>query len=229
MNKKFSTLVAGLALVSSVASAALDTSIKLKEGGNDGLFQLSVGTTPNDSVLYLTKDDSLKLMKASDVTPGMFASTLWCVNVESFNQGQAPKFDFTNKAYGRILEISMDGLKDLPAGNVSDSLIVGGDINGWAFSSTFKDGVQTEKPLFSYFDNDSVVALEHHDGNALRAVKYHASEIADIDHTVFSLVKPSRMVLNAAALHTMLGMNADGESFKLSFNKTANGSGFDCT
>ena len=222
MNKKFSTLVAGLALVSSVASAALDTSIKLKEGGNDGLFQLSVGTTPNDSVLYLTKDDSLKLMKASDVTPGMFASTLWCVNVESFNQGQAPKFDFTNKAYGRILEISMDGLKDLPAGNVSDSLIVGGDINGWAFSSTFKDGVQTEKPLFSYFDNDSVVALEHHDGNALRAVKYHASEIADIDHTVFSLVKPSRMVLNAAALHTMLGMNADGESFKLSFNKTAN-------
>nr|WP_129731548.1 DUF6383 domain-containing protein [Parabacteroides goldsteinii] len=220
MNKKFSTLVAGLALVSSVASATtLDTSIKLKEGGNDGLFQIATGTA-KDSVLYLTKDDSLKLMKASEVTPDMFASTLWCVNVESYSQGQAPKFDFTNKAYGRILEISMDGMSGLPTGAVSDSLIVGGDVNGWAFSTTFKDGVQTEKPLFSYFTTDSVVALEHYDGNALRAVKYHAS--ATIDHTVYSLVKPSRMVLNANALHTLLGMNADGKSFKLSFNKTAN-------
>ena len=223
MNKKFSTLVAGLALVSSVASAqsTLDTTIRLEEGSNDGLFQIVAGTA-KDSVLYLTKDDSLKLMKASDVTPSMFASTLWCVNVESFNQGQAPKFDFTNKAYGRILEISMDGMSGLAAGAVSDSLIVGGDVNGWAFSSTFKDGVQTEKPLFSYFTTDSVVALEHYDGNALRAVKYHASDIASITHTVFSLVKPSRMTLDAEALHTMLGMNANGKSFKLSFNKTAN-------
>ena len=47
MNKKFSTLVAGLALVSSVASAAtsLDTSIKLKEGGNDGLLQMTASFT----------------------------------------------------------------------------------------------------------------------------------------------------------------------------------------
>ena len=221
MNKKFSTLVAGLALVSSVASAAtsLDTTIKLKEGGNDGLFQIATGTA-KDSVLYLTKDDSLKLMKATDVTPDMFASTLWCVNVESFNQGQAPKFDFTNKAYGRILEISMDGMSGLVAGAVSDSLIVGGDVNGWAFSSTFKDGVQTEKPLFSYFDKDSVVALEHYDGNALRAVKYHAS--ATINHTVYSLVKPSRITLDAKALNTTFGMVADGKSFKLVFDKVAN-------
>ena len=49
MNKKFSTLLAGLALVSSVASATVNSDIKLQVGPNDGLYQIAKG----DSVLVI--------------------------------------------------------------------------------------------------------------------------------------------------------------------------------
>ena len=220
MNKKFSTLLAGFALVTTVASAAVDSSIKLVEGPNDGLFQITTGTTPSDSVVYMTSDGELKVMLASAVTNGTFASTLWCINVEKQIQGQAPKFDFTNKAYSRVLEISMDGMNGLTEGELSGLLTAEGDVNGWAFSNTYKDGVETEKPLFSYFTTDSVVALMNSAGN-LVAAKYGADKTSTIS-TKYTLKRPSRITLDANALNTMLGMVADGKSFKLGFDKVAN-------
>ena len=57
MNKKFSTLLAGAALLGAVsANAAVDTSIKLKEGLNSGLYQLVEPISGN--VLSITENNT---------------------------------------------------------------------------------------------------------------------------------------------------------------------------
>lgn len=225
MNKKFSTLLAGLVLATSAASAAttIDPNIKLKVGSNEGLYQITSVATGN--VISLNSTDQLGLV-AANAAAANFAGTLWCINVDAYNQGQTPKFDFTNKQFGRVLDISMDGAM-AAVGHAAPSaqLIVGGDINGWAFSSTYADGVEIAQPLFSYYKADSVVALKAA-GNQIVGVKLGANEVEAVtsaDNTYqFSLKRPDRLTLDAAALNTMLGMNPTGNSFKLSFDKVAN-------
>ena len=225
MNKKFSTLLAGLVLASSAVSAqtTIDTSIKLKVGSNEGLYQIqsvSAGT-----VVSLDANDKLGLLPANAAAAN-FAGTLWCINVDAYNQGQTPKFDFTNKQHGRVLDISMEGaMATVSHATSSPQLVVGGDINGWAFSSTYADGVEIKQPLFSYYKADSVVALRAN-GSEIVGVKLGANEVQAVtsaDPTYqFSLKRPDRLTLDAAALNTMLGMNPTGTSFKLTFEKVAN-------
>ena len=219
MNKKFSTLLAGLALVSSVASAAVNPDIKLQVGPNEGLYQIAKG----DSVLAIDADGNFVFKEGAAVLAADLASTLWCVNIDAQSQGQNPKFDFTNKKEGRLLEVFMDeALKELAEETASSPLAVNdeADINGWAFSSTYAEGIEEEKPLYSYFTADSVIALEQV-GDDLVAMKYGADKVGDIA-AKYTLKKPSRITLNAAALNTMLGLNANGTSFKLTFEQTAN-------
>ena len=219
MNKKFSTLLAGLALVSSVASAAVNSDIKLQVGPNDGLYQIAKG----DSVLAIDAAGNFVFKESATVAAADLASTLWCVNIDAQSQGQNPKFDFTNKKEGRLLEVFMDeALKDLAEETASSPLVVNdeADVNGWAFSSTYAEGIEEDKPLYSYFTADSVIALEQV-GDDLVAMKYGADKVGDIA-AKYTLKKPSRITLNAVALNTMLGLNANGTSFKLTFEQTAN-------
>ena len=219
MNKKFSTLLAGLALVSSVASAAVNSDIKLQVGPNDGLYQIAKG----DSVLAIDAAGNFVFKESATVAATDLASTLWCVNIDAQSQGQNPKFDFTNKKEGRLLEVFMDeALKDLAEETASSPLVVNdeADVNGWAFSSTYAEGIEEDKPLYSYFTADSVIALEQV-GDDLVAMKYGADKVGDIA-AKYTLKKPSRITLNAVALNTMLGLNANGTSFKLTFEQTAN-------
>ncbi|KKB46387.1 hypothetical protein HMPREF1212_03881 [Parabacteroides sp. HGS0025] len=216
MNKKFSTLLAGLALVSSVASAA---DIKLELGPNEELYQITNATA--DSVLAI--DNGKFVFKVLPVAANEVASTLWCVNVDTYVQGQAPKFDFTNKKEARLLELSEDVLTGLGEAEQSQGLELSdnADINGWAFSSTYADEVEDNKPLFSYFAADSIVALERDGSGNIVATKYHAREISNLTTYTYSLKKPDRMILDKEALNTLLGMNPTSESFKLSFEQTA--------
>lgn len=219
MNKKFSTLLAGLALASSVASAA---DIQLNVGSNDGLYQIKSG-----SKVLAIQNDAFVLVDPTTLDAADLASTLWCVTIDDFKQGQTPLFDFRNKKEGRLLEVYMDAaMKGLTAGAKSDPLEVSdeADINGWAFSSTYKEEVEDNKPLFSYFTADSILALEV-SGSDLVAAKYSAKQIGSLS-AQFSLVKPSRMTLNADALNTLLGMNSTGTSFKLTYDKQATGNVF---
>ena len=225
MNKKFTTLLAGLVLASSAVSAqtSIDTSIKLKVGPNDGLYQIVSATNPNLAIV-LGADDKLSAEDISTPDAANFASTLWCIDVDAYNQGQTPKFDFTNKQYGRILDISKDGeIADAKPGFPSAQLTVGGDVSGWAFSSIYGDGVEVNKPLFSYYKADSVVALKVV-GNTIVGVKMGANQVATETGDPsfkFSLKKPARITLNAKALNTLLGTKDKGTSFKMTFKETA--------
>ena len=114
MNKKFSTLLAGVALLSAMSANAQTTPAqnvlptangaysigKLVEGANSGLFQLK--DEASGKVLSMDEDGVLSLVASSSTSTGL-ANTLWCVTVSSENQGQAPKFDFMNKGTGLSL------------------------------------------------------------------------------------------------------------------------------
>ena len=98
MNKKFSTLLAGMALLSVMSVNAQTTPSRvdpetvlgqewrlggLKEGANSGLYQLKVmdGTTPAYLAMELnrgTGDYELRVYSASEAKNNLEA-TLWCV------------------------------------------------------------------------------------------------------------------------------------------------------
>ena len=84
---------------------------------------------------------------------------MWCVTVDAENQGQNPKYDFTNKI-GKFLGLEISTIKGKAAAPLAAvPAVVGGDLSGWKFSPVFKNGVE-KSVLYSYFTNDSVIGLK---------------------------------------------------------------------
>ncbi|RHJ82440.1 DUF6383 domain-containing protein [Parabacteroides sp. AM08-6] len=237
MNKKFSTLLASalLAVSSFSANAANVTadavpSLSLTE--DNGLVQIAVGDPTSDITDYLAiENDSLKLVPAANAQGDLFLNTLWCVTVEKYNQGQAVKYKFTNKATSQELNISSDYLKDVVAGGKTDNLevAVDGDITGWAFSNNLGT-LATEKPMYYYFDTDSVVAFVKGDqaldgvNYAVKLQKYESTYDNDYSGALaFSLVYANEMTLSAKQINSMLGMlEDDTDGVKLAFTPNKN-------
>ena len=216
MNKKFSTFLAGAALLSamSVSAAPGDAVQSLKLGKNAGLYQLTV---TGDKVLSMDADGKLTVVTAPTTSTGL-ANTLWCVEVATQVQGQAPKFDFVNKGTERRLDITMAGLEGLTEHELSNSPIeVGGEISGWAFSKTYEELVPN-MPLFSYFTTDSVVGFIL-DGEKVAVTKSSAKDanVAAANFTKFTLKSSKTVTLKAEELNTILGIQAADKGVKLTF------------
>ncbi|RHR56977.1 hypothetical protein DWW90_11635 [Parabacteroides sp. AF17-28] len=225
MNKKFSTLVAGAALllgaVSANAQVGFDGDIKLKEGQSENLYQIQIKGG------YLTINETGKLDTVNTVTSKNLARTLWCVTVGKEVQGQQPKFDFLNKGAQAYLDVTMDGLAGAAyAPEVSypaaDTAAVGGEIGGWAYSSVYKNGIELNKPLFSYFTPDSVVGLVI-DGSVVKLKKTSADKIATVFTDSVSLVKADAIELNAEEINTVLGSQKATDGVDLTFTPDVKG------
>lgn len=229
MNRKIIYLLIGFLLACFTTMAnIIDQTIKLKLGANEGMYQI-VSSANNDLAIVLEADGKISTANIASLDASTYAKSLWVIHVDGFDQGQAPKFDFTNKMYGYLLDVAMeDGMGDALGGGVSSpQLSVGGSINGWAFSSIYAIGVETDKPLFSYYKTDSVVALKLDEINkVIVGVKLGADKvktITDGDPAYrFSFKKPAHIPLNAEALNTMLGAKPKGTSFNLKFKEEAN-------
>ncbi len=224
MNKRFSTLLASALLAVGSFSVNAQTNVpSLALGDNEGLYQLK---TDNDSLLAI-ENDSLKLMKGA-YADSLILNTLWCVNVKSYDQGQAIKFEFRNKATGQVLDVAEDYLEGLGLNTNSDDLEVGGAIGGWAFSNAVNP-LQSSKPLYYYFAPDSVVALNYSantDGNGNRYVALQ-KQLAKYDNdyavTKFTLVEAAALTLTANQINTILGTQEDATAgVKLTFVKDKN-------
>ena len=211
MNKKFSTLLAGVALLGAMsANAAVNSNIVLSEGANSGLYQLE-----NESGNYLSMgaDGKLTVTQSANLTSDNLASTLWCVTVTEEGFGKEPIYDFLNKATGQYLTVTLDGLQGVPAANLfattQGQVVAGGEIEGWAFSKVYASGVEENRPLYSYFTKDSVVAI-HTANNQVGLKKMLATEVETLvssnDLVTFSLKEANPMVLSARAINTIFGM-----------------------
>ncbi len=229
MNRKIIYLLTGLLLACFTTMAGvIDQTIKLKLGANEGMYQI-VSSKCSGRAIVLEADGKIGTAEIASLDASTYAKSLWVIHVDGYDQGQAPKFDFTNKMYGYLLDIAMEGdMGDALGHNISSpQLSVGGNINGWAFSSTSANGVETDKPLFSYYKTDSVVVLKlDKDKNAIVGVKLGANEVKTVTEGDpafrFSLKKPEHITLNAEALNTMLGVKPKDTSFNLKFKEEAN-------
>ena len=228
MNKKFSTLLAGtlLAVGSFSANAALDNVPSLSLTEDNGLVQIA-----DASGAYLAiENDSLKLVSTANATGDLFLNTLWCVKVEKFNQGQAVKYVFTNKATSQELSVSPDYLTGV-ATNTADLTVSdnAADITGWAFSNTLNP-LATEKPLYYYFNADSVAAFAASSATDAAGNKYVQLQKFEGEYTneyaaasQFTLVRAAEMTLTAKQINTILGTQQDDKfGVKLTFTPNKN-------
>ena len=136
MNKKFSTLAVAAMLASAFTAYAGpgDVVTKLAEGNNGKQYQLRaiVGSSDEGYLTLKGNDGALKLTPAASLSE--IGESLWCVNVTLENQGKNPIFDFTNKANGALLDVTVGGWSGWSGGISSNEAQVGGEISGWEFT-----------------------------------------------------------------------------------------------
>ena len=217
MNKKFSTLLAGVALFGATSAFAGNNVPSLIEGTNDGLYQLK---TPGN--LYLAVNAKGELVTVDNVTADNVASTLWCTTVTVENQGKAPIYDFVNKGAEALLSVTMDDFAKNAMQTTKNSL-VGGEIAGWAFSGTYANALEANRPLYSYFQEDSVVGLVLKGTNVrLKKAGGKAADISGAKFATFTLVEADGIALNAKQINTKLGIQDAANGVKLTFNPDRN-------
>ena len=216
MNKKFSTLLAGVALFGATSAFAGNNVPSLIEGTNDGLYQLKTGN------LYLAVNTKGELVTVDNVTADNVASTLWCTTVTVENQGKAPIYDFVNKGAEALLSVTMDDFAKNAMQTTKNSF-VGGEIAGWAFSGTYANALETNRPLYSYFQEDSVVGLVLEGSNVrLKKAGGKATDISGAKFATFTLVEADGIALNARQINTKLGIQDAANGVKLTFNPDRN-------
>ena len=217
MNKKFSTLLAGVALFGATSAFAGNNVPSLIEGTNDGLYQLKI---PGN--LYLAVNAKGELVTVDNVTADNVASTLWCTTVTVENQGKAPIYDFVNKGAEALLSVTMDDFAKNAMQTTKNSLI-GGEIAGWAFSGTYANALEANRPLYSYFQEDSVVGLVLEGTNVrLKKAGGKAADISGAKFATFTLVEADGIALNVKQINTKLGIQDAANGVKLTFNPDRN-------
>ncbi|WP_455643514.1 DUF6383 domain-containing protein [Parabacteroides sp.] len=231
MNKKFSTLVAGVALFGAMAANAT-TPVTSLQKTNDGLYQLEFEATPGGTKSYLSMSESGALYLEDAIASDNLTKSLWCVEVTEEGFGKAPIFDFTNKATGQRLDIQFAGtlLEGLNVNNAAtspdaDSTRVGGEVSGWAFSTQYTANLQGKRTLYSYFKGDSVIGLVKDAATDKILVKKMGASDAYADAedatgtalTKFTLVEADVIQLNAATINTFFGLQDKSKGVALKF------------
>ena len=183
MNKKFSTLAVAAMLASAFTAYAGpgdgDVVSYLTEGNTTKSYQLHAvyGLEQSEKELgYLTLNGNDQLTFVKDDADSKFSleaggytrgASLWCVSVTRENDGKNPIFDFTNKAYGKVLDVTVGGYNTSGAGwssfttnSVANALNhIGGEIAGWEFTPILGKGGNS--PIYMFGDTDLADATHY--------------------------------------------------------------------
>ena len=226
MNKKFSTLLAGVALLGAMSANAAGNPVTSLDTSKEYLYQLMY-TATDPYLLGMDANGKLIPVKEADVTSTNLASTLWCVEVVDENEGKNVIYNFVNKSTGQRLDIAYSGtaLEGLEKEKVSGAdVTVGGEIAGWAFSPQYKSGMKPAT-VYSHFKTDSVIGLYATDA-AIDVKKAGSADAAGeaLDSpaifTQFTLQTANPVRLEAAEINSILGTlegDAVKEGIKLGF------------
>ncbi|MDR1645119.1 MAG: DUF6383 domain-containing protein [Tannerellaceae bacterium] len=262
MNKKFFTLMAGALVLAASFGTANAQRTEIEAGSPvvkfstfpnapGGLYQLravdydlSAGALGLGDYVLVAKDGGkldLDTVGIGADYSGIYGESLWCVSFSEENEGQRPKIDFSNKSTGFQLKVSESDVTEQGPVNLSFGLR-----GGWNFSATYKNVVQEQQPLYTYFTHDSVLVLgvEQIDINSsgyledsLVVYKALASKLNETDdwgyepgftltgpnHSatlrtlLFTIETPKELFLTADEYNTILGTQAYGPK-KLTFN-----------
>ena len=220
MNKKFSTLLAGIMLASAFTAGA-QTAVNKYENGKSYLLSAEVSGTKYALTVESDATDpdygKLSVVNQSTVNQSIQSTNeaLWTVSFTEGVSGNAPKFTFINKATGLTLSLNTtDKDKD---GEVDD-LKIAGSISEWLNTSMTDNGESSlsAAPLYSYIEANKVVYLDITNG-ALTAkidspdAAASASAFAPYEAAIINN-------LTADDLNTQLQTAEDGW-FNLTFNR----------
>ena len=206
MNKKFSTLMAGLMLASafSVSAQSITNAPTKTDKYVNGKYYM-LGT--DDNVLAVQSDATagsnyaygeLKMVDLdqpgvanADWTLAQTREALWQVTITSGEAGNAPKYSFVNVATGMTLSVSIPtkNYSDI-SGNDKSEAIIGEDgelmisggymewLNGGA--NSYKTNASSGQAFYSYVNNTDVVFLTYNTtDNELVAVRDKYNKMAD--------------------------------------------------
>ena len=272
MNKKFSTLAVAAMLASAFTAYAGpgdgDVVTYLTKGNNGDAYQLygvygEKGSEQQLGFLTLNGDDQLTFKKIQGTGENKFVNfaqeagdytlggSLWCVNVTRENDGKNPIFDFTNKAYGKVLDVTVGGYNTSNSGwsdlsgadgvRVADLKHIGGEVAGWEFSPLLGASNASTKmfgyngsiyddtktginyyALRSYINENRVATLIYNDKKIQVAV-LKADNLDEVKEVEikFVLNEARNVNLTADEFNTVLFTQKD--NFKsLTFDKNAN-------
>ncbi|MBP3517053.1 MAG: hypothetical protein J6K31_01320 [Parabacteroides sp.] len=242
MNKKFSTLVAGLLLASSIGTVNADVingsfakyltapgAAKVVKAGT--YYQLATATS--GQVVAMLPDDNggytLKVVSKDDADKTDVRYTLWTIDVQG-NPTDGYRYSFLNKGTNMILSIDpATALKAL--NNNAAATAVKGDISVWKWQDA-PDPVKgfnltnDAEALTSVFGqkNDSTVTLVA-GSKGVYAVKYALNNKIDLATAQLKVVpaKPEAVVLGADDLNSMLWTTTPDGKLKLTFDKDVEG------
>ena len=232
MNKKFSTLMAGLMLASAFSVASAQTSSAKYENGkyymlgdvNGNVIVVNSQAGTNYGQLTLVDYDA-----TTDGVKGDLAATrnaLWKVTVTQGNVGDAPKFTFQNVATGLYLNISSASV-DAETGDVLSNPVIAGAYQEWyngvstVFAGTDAAALAYEgAPLMSYVSENKVLYF----AAASNTLQVKLGTPADAKDEAKALyIKPYKADiiknLTAEELNTELLAKATADVFNLTFNK----------
>ncbi len=187
MNKKFSTLMAGLMLASAFSVAdAQNPATEYKDGKyyllGDGSGYITVNSVPGSTYGKLSFDtDGISDLKNT-------REALWKVTVTKGGNGVAPKYSFVNVATGMTLSV--------PTKSIVDPVISGSFmewLNGGA--NDFEDGAA---PLYSYVDSEQVVYFTV-SGTTLTVKKQAYNSVDWTDNTILNVQPYEAAVVNLTA------------------------------
>ena len=216
MNKKFSTLMAGLMLASAFSVADAQTAKSSYGNGKyymlgDGTNYLSVESTPGATY------GELSMVSPTTWDLESTRQALWKVTVTSASQGNVPKYSFVNVATGMVLSLPTPGSNGDQIGQgTTEPLKISGGYMEWVngASNSYATGPEY---FVSYVNNTDVIYLVYNSGdlyverNSFNSMNSNALKIQPYEAAIVNL--------GAEELNKELIMNNREDSFTLSFNR----------
>ena len=227
MNKKFSTLMAGLMLASAFSVSAQ----KATEEYKDGKYYL-LGTTNGtdiDKVLSVESDAKSTTseygelsLKAAPTNLEATREALWKVTVIQEKFGDTPTYRFVNVATGQYLSVEIpENASDVIGDNNNEKVMITGKLMEW-YNGLNSTGIKQGNKIMSYIDKNEVVYLaKDNTSNKLVVKRGKPNELSN-DAIEIQPYRAKVVSLNANELNHELIMNNeidDKATFSLSFNK----------
>ncbi len=232
MNKKFSTLMAGLMLASAFSVASAEKPSGKYENGKYYLLGTTNGTGSTASIGKVLSVES----KANDANvtygqltlkeaPGDLAATreaLWKVTVIQEKFGDTPTYRFVNVATGQYLSVEIpENASDVIGNDNNEKVMITGKLMEW-YNGLNSTGIKTGSNIMSYIDKDEVVYLAKESSSSDKLVVKRGKPNELSEAIEIQPYKADVVSLNADELNHELIMNNeidDKATFSLSFNK----------
>ncbi len=224
MNKKFSTLMAGLMLASAFSVASAQTPWGKYENGKYYMLGAVYNGTL-EKYISVESDSNADYGKLDFVgAPTNLEETreaLWKVTVTQESYGDTPKYSFVNVATGQVLSVAIPKDDQDVIGDDEDVMISGGFMEWYNGLNSVDIDKRNGNKFMSYISKNEVVYLVKDANNKINVKRGTVAEAETSGVSIIPVIA-NKVTLGAEELNKELIMNnalEDDDTFTLSFNR----------